>query len=382
MLTGAYRRRQQLIAIKSKKANRGGNPGNQKIVYGRENLMGISKGIGAFAIGVAVLWPVAGAAQAPRANGETLNIQTYAGTTGNMHAVIAARKGFCEKYNFRCELKTINSGILGLQALVGKTIDVAQTGTEITASTVAAGGDVAIVGISLPNNVVFLAARSDVSLPNRAKGYPAVMQDFKGLKIGVPARGAGAEVFAHAMLREAGLQPSDVTFVAVGGPATAYTSLVVGRQVDAVVMFEPLKHVCLHTKACAMVVDMTVGEGPKEVRNMNGASVPLVMRREMAAGNPALMAAFYAAMRDAAAWFNEPGNFEDLVKIYTPLISFGDLAGADELRRTWLKDAIATYSKDLKVDRAAVKATLDFHAVSQDRGKPLDAAAVVWDQAP
>ena len=26
---------------------------------------------------------------APRANGETLNIQNYAGTTGNMHAVVA-----------------------------------------------------------------------------------------------------------------------------------------------------------------------------------------------------------------------------------------------------------------------------------------------------
>ena len=61
-------------------------------------------------------------AQAPRANGETMNIQNYAGTTGNMHAVVAQRKGFCEKYNFKCELKTLNSGTLGLQALVGKTI--------------------------------------------------------------------------------------------------------------------------------------------------------------------------------------------------------------------------------------------------------------------
>ena len=73
-------------------------------------------------------------AQTLRANGETLNIQNYAGTTGNMHAVVAQKKGFCEKYNFKCELKTLNSGTLGLQALVGKTIDIAQTGTELTAA--------------------------------------------------------------------------------------------------------------------------------------------------------------------------------------------------------------------------------------------------------
>ena len=73
------------------------------------------------------------------------------------------------------------------------------------------------------------------------------------------------------------------------------------------------------------------------------------------------MEAFYAAMRDAAAWFNDPANFEELVKIYTPLISFGDLPGADELRRNWIKSVIPAYSKDLTVKRASVKAIIDFY---------------------
>ena len=38
--------------------------------------------------------------------------------------IVAKEKGFCEKYNFKCEIKTLNSTSLGLQALVGKTIDV------------------------------------------------------------------------------------------------------------------------------------------------------------------------------------------------------------------------------------------------------------------
>jgi NitT/TauT family transport system substrate-binding protein len=80
------------------------------------------------------------AAAAPKANGGTLDIQNYAGTTGNMHAIIAEAKGLCEKYNFHCELKTINAAA-PVQALIGKTIDVAQGGTELAAASQIAGGD-------------------------------------------------------------------------------------------------------------------------------------------------------------------------------------------------------------------------------------------------
>ena len=321
-------------------------------------------------------------AQAPRANGETLNIQQYAGTTGNMHAVIAKEKGFCKKYNFTCELKIINSGSLGLQTLVGKSIDVALTGTDLAASTINAGADLVIVGTSIKSTVLILTTRSDIPLPNKAKGYPAVMADFKGLKIGVPARGSAAEVYMNVMLREAGLQASDVTYVGVGGPATAYSSMAVGKQVDAVILFEPIKALCNHTKACNVVVDLTIGEGPRLMREMASAGIPMIMRRDFVAASPALMAAFYAAMTDAAAWMHDPGNFDDVVKIYTPLISFGDIVGGDELRRSWLKTAIPTYSRDLSVDRKAVKATIDFGVEAKTLDRPVEVSRIVWDKAP
>jgi len=327
---------------------------------------------------------VAGSLQAqtaaPRANGETLNIQNYAGTTGNMHAVVAQKKGFCEKYNFKCELKTLNSGTLGLQALVGKTIDIAQTGTELTAATGDSG--LVLVGLSLPAVVLSVSVRSDVPLPNKDKGYPAMMKDFKGLKIGTTARGSGGETIFNAMLKDAGMQPSDVTYVAVGGPATAYTSMVVGKQVDVAVLFQPLTQLCAASKACATVIDMTVGEGPKSVKDMTGASVIFAARRDFADGNQKLMDAMYAAFRDAATWFNDPANFEELVKIYTPLISFGDMPGADQLRRDWIKSVIPAYSKDLKIDRAAVKAILDFYVENKMLDKPVDPAKLVWSKAP
>ena len=119
------------------------------------------------------------AAQTPRANGETVGIQNYASTTGNMHAIIAKEKGFCEKYNFKCEIRTINSTSLGLQALVGKTIDITQSGADLVGAAIAAGAQVVIVGTSLPANVLSISVRNDVPMPSRDKGYPAMMNECR-----------------------------------------------------------------------------------------------------------------------------------------------------------------------------------------------------------
>jgi ABC-type nitrate/sulfonate/bicarbonate transport system substrate-binding protein len=119
------------------------------------------------------------AAQTPRANGETVGIQNYASTTGNMHAIIAKEKGFCEKYNFKCEIKILNSTSLGLQALVGKSIDFTHSGADLVGAAVVAGAEVVIVGTAMPANVLSISVRKDVPMPSRDKGYPAIMNDFR-----------------------------------------------------------------------------------------------------------------------------------------------------------------------------------------------------------
>ena len=102
----------------------------------------------------------------------------------------------------------------------------------------------------------------------------------------------------------------------------------------------------------------------------------------MADSNPKLMDAFYAAFRDAAVWFNDPANFEELVAIYTPLISFGDLPGADQLRRDWIKSVIPAYSKDLKVKVSALQEIMDFSLENKIIDVKVEAKKVLWDKAP
>ena len=307
---------------------------------------------------------------------------TVASTTGNMHAIVARAKGFCEKYNFHCELATINSTSLGLQALIGNSIDVTQGGADLVAASILAGANIRIVGLSLPNNVLSISVRNDVPLPNRPKGYPAIMQDFKGKRIGVAARGTSSEKYFNMMLGEGGLKPEDVTYVAIGNPVTGYAALAVGKQIDAIVMYQPLTQICQFNKTCETVIDMTIGEGPKSVAATSGANVIMAMRKDMADGNPELMKAFYAAMTDTANWFNDPANFEELLNIFKPIISFGDLEGADEMRRNWVKSVITAYSKDLVVKRSGLQQILNDSYEQKIIDKPLQTTDVLWDKAP
>ena len=150
------------------------------------------------------------------------------------------------------------------------------------------------------------------------------MNDFKGKRIGVAARGSSNEKYFNAMLEDAGLKPEDVTYVAVGAPSTTYTALAIGKQIDAAIMYQPLTQICQFNKTCETVIDMTIGEGPKSLRSDERRQHRLRCAQGNGGGNPKLMEAFYAAMTDAAAWFNDPNNFDELVTIYKPIISFGD----------------------------------------------------------
>jgi NitT/TauT family transport system substrate-binding protein len=158
--------------------------------------------------------------------------------------------------------------------------------------------------------------------------------------------------------------------------------MVVGKQVDAVIAVSPTKELCETTKACVTVVDMPNGQGPELFRKKDAAGVVFVMRRQFADGNPALMAAFYAAMRDAAKWFQDPANIDEVVALYKPLIGFKNIDNGDALLRSWIKDAVKTYSPDLSVNRDGIKTAIDFAVETKMLPQSVEVSKLVWNKAP
>ncbi|TDM09026.1 MAG: ABC transporter substrate-binding protein [Ideonella sp. MAG2] len=278
---------------------------------------------------------------------ETLRIQDYPGL-GNVLVRVAAANGYCDKHGIKCELKTIPAAPLGMQTLLAGDIDVAFGPTEVVVQAANKGADLKVIGNGSRDNSFFLMAGAHVETPNAAKGYPAVMADLKGKKIGVTARGSGAEFQLLSFLKGAGLSGSDVTIVPVGAPNTALPAMA-NKQIDALVSFAPMDGFCVAMKVCRVLVDPRKGEGPKEIVSLNGGATPMTVRGDFAQKKAATLDAFGKAMRESEAFIQNPANFAAVLKVVNDTFKIEGPAGAAAVEAS-LRNSInsARFSLDTK----------------------------------
>ena len=283
------------------------------------------------------------------AQSEVIRVQDYPGL-GNLMVRVAAAKGFCEKNGIKCELKTIPAAPLGIQTLMAGDIDVAFGPAEVVIQAANKGADLKIIGTATRDTIFFLMAGAHTETPNAAKGYPAVMMDLKGKKIGVTARGSAAEFQLVDMLKGAGLQPSDVTIIPVGAPNTALPAIA-NKQIDALMLFSPMDGFCAAMKVCRVLVDPRKGEGPQEILKLNGAAGPMTVRAEYAQKKSAALDSFAKAMRESEAFVQDPKNYDAVLKVVNDTFKIDSPAGA------------AAVDASLKASISGVRFTADAKAL-------------------
>ncbi|MDM0117373.1 ABC transporter substrate-binding protein [Variovorax sp. J22R133] len=313
-------------------------------------------------------------AQANLGGGEAVRINDYPGV-GNPLARVVVAKQLCEKYGLKCTLQTIPGAPLVLQALIGGSIDVGGAAAEVGMQAAAKGADLKVLGNALRDTNFFLVASNSLSLPNAAKGYPAVMADFKGKKIGVTARGSGAELQFVELLVGAGMTPNDVTFVAVGAPDTAYPALT-NNQIDAALSFEPLAAFCEVLQSCKMVIDMRRGEGSAELKKLNGAAAPLWIRSQYAREKPQVIEALRKAFTDAETFYQNPANFDEIIKIHQQYFKLNHPQG-DKILAAAIKASIP--AAVFKLDRVALQANADHLLNKKQLPKRFDTTTLLLD---
>lgn len=304
--------------------------------------------------------------------GETVRIQDYPGP-GNIPVRVAIKKGLCEKVGLKCEVRPFNNGPLGVQAMLAGDVEVAYSGPEVTLQAVAKGADLRVFAGGVATQPFFLAAAAGMETPNAAKGYPAAMADFKGKKIGVPARGSHGEQMLVEMLTGAGLKAEDVTLIAIGGPATAFPALA-SRQVDALMIFSPADGFCEVLKACKVVVDLRKGEGPQAVRDTIGSGVPYWVKADYAAKNPHVINALRAAIVEAQAFMADPKNFKEVTDITEGYFKIDNPQGRAILEAT-MRQSLPMFSPELKP--AAVQATANYLLATKQLQSAMDTSKLI-----
>lgn len=315
-------------------------------------------------------------AQQPAGKGAKIRYQTYQSTAEVLMRVTGQM--FCAKYDLVCEPVFLPSSAQGLQALAGNSLDVIYVGTDFGIRAASNGADIKIISGASDRINLQVVNRKDVKFPNRKAGFAKMMQDYEGKRVGISGRGATSEIAFDLMMRSAGLSPEKITYVPVGGPATALGSLK-AKQVDAVMLFQPLPAICdTGGDLCETAIDLTRDDRPPVMSQFDGAGISLFTSGALIQKNPEAIRAYIAATKDAEAWLKNPANYEKakaLAKGYLDL----SMPHGEQILEVGLKEQIANTNT-----RTSVSGVRNFIKTLDERkllGKPMQATDVIWAEA-
>lgn len=261
----------------------------------------------------------------PPANVLPLQIQVYPGFVGSFLATVAQEQGFYKANGIDVKLVALGDGPRGLAALEGGSIQLAQNTTDFMFLARSRGLDLMMV-LGTWGQLFTIMGREDLVLPNAKAGYPAVMKDLVGKKIGVSARGSGTEYGMRTLLSSAGIDPESVTYVAVGGPVGQVPALRTGN-VDAVVAAGIGADVIKSLGIGKPIVDLQKGEGPKDFVSLGDCYEGYFGKRSWVEANAPTLQRFVKAHQEAEAWARNPANTEkviDIALVVAPVAGVGD----------------------------------------------------------
>lgn len=303
-------------------------------------------------------------------HGETVRFQDYPGL-GNLLIRVAIKKGYCEEAGIKCELQVIPTAPLGAQAAMAGSIQSFMAPFDVVNAAVQRGARMKMVVGAQDAVLMQLIYGKHMDAPNASKPWPAFMQDLKGKKIGVAARGSATETYIVWMLNKAGISPDQVSFVAVGSPDTGYAALN-SKQVDALMTWDPAGAMCMTLDTCKVVYRAAFDRQPAELYAINGGATANVFMQDYIDKNPQVIEAVIKAAKRADAFINDPAHFDEVVQISQEYFK-ANMPHADEVTKRGMRDMIATNSFRAAIDRDAVQAGLDlFLAAGQiQKAAPL-----------
>jgi len=315
------------------------------------------------------------AADAP-SDQRPLSIQVYPGFVGSFLASIAQDEGFYKTNGLDVKLVPLGDGPRGLAALEGGSIQLAQNNTDFMLLARSRGLDLVMV-VGTWGEQFALVVRDDVALPGAAAGYPAVMKDIVGKKVGVSARGAGTEYAMRTLLSSADLDPESVTYIAVGGTAGQVPALRTGN-VDAVVAAGIGADVVKAMGVGKIVIDLQAGQGPKDLLALGNCYEGYFGKRAWVDANTDTLLRFVKAQQAAEAWARTPANAE---KVIDKALAFAPIAGVADPRAV-MKGYLQRAQFHTVYNRECAAGWNGLMTRNKLLTAPMDVGAFVWSGAP
>ena len=227
-----------------------------------------------------------------------VKIAAFPGSFASLPVFVANERGLFKKHNLNVTIMDVKGGSQSGQALLAGAVDFALVAIEEVISMNAKGKAVQeVVGGTTRLPFTFIAANK-VDLPHAKEGYPAVIRDLKGLRLGITSKGSSTDYVMRWLLKDAGMDPDkDAKIINAGLQAEAIAALQ-SNQIDTYLATDPTTTIATKVKKIARpVLSIFKGEGPSLLTDymLNG----LAAQKTYIDSHPEVVKNLYAAIAEA-----------------------------------------------------------------------------------
>ncbi len=242
------------------------------------------------------------------------SVAVYTGALVAVPAYVAKDLGLYAKHGLDVTLMDFRAAPDATAALFSGAVDLMSNSPGNMMLVNSRGRDLVTIVDNFPAPVWSIVVSAGMATPSKAAGYPALVRDLRGKKIGVPAIGSDGHNFARRFFRDAGLDPEkDATFLAVGLGPDAVAAFKAG-QLDAVMAIEPVQTV-LESIGGRVLLDLQADKTIPEFASWTSSVYHST--KAHADKNGEMMRRFQSAQEAAIAVVRDPANAAQVAAVWS-----------------------------------------------------------------
>ncbi len=262
-----------------------------------------------------------------------VKVQEWSGDIINIVPWVADDQGMFRKHCLHVTFVPLVSGPGSYAGMVSGTINFANGAPDGIMRSRARGVDLRLIGNMYAAQWSSLVGRNGLELPHAKDGYPSIMEDLVGKKIGVTVLGGTTEAYVRSCFEGAGLSGSSATFVGVGGIATAVAALQ-NSVVDVAMTGGKLPDLAEALGVGKIILDLRKpGTGPASLQALWGATLSWAAYGPFIEKNQEAVAAFTAANNEAVKWIMDVKNRNSLYTIVNSQMPISNVSNPEATLR-------------------------------------------------
>jgi NitT/TauT family transport system substrate-binding protein len=303
-------------------------------------------------------------------------LEAHTGTLFMAPVYIAEAAGFMREEGIDLELTEVDSGALGIAALVSGGVQLVDADPFQLVTLLKQGKSVQFVYNLTKGVTLDMVVSKDVVAAKKLTRNMPIAQRFaalKGLRLGITKPGAATDVYMRYYVKKAGLDPErDVQIVTVGGGAALLASMKT-KQIDAFHLSPPTPYQAEQAGFGDIIVKTTGGDVPELT---NFLYTGIAVNKEYADKNGDVLKRWTKAVNRASLLLqkDQAAAMKHLQK-YFPRMDPAVMALA-------MREIIQSLSPDGMMNEQMVQKHLDFLMdTKQIEAKPSTREGVLWTNA-